>query len=74
LNDSKFFEKQEIRWFSERDMKKKKSEFRPFYREIVDMFLENIPKIKTFIKNREKRVKKSISRSSKSKTMKIRGG
>ena len=74
LNDSKFFEKQEIRWFSERDMKKKKSEFRPFYREIVNMFLDNISNIKTFIKNREKRVKKSISRSSKSKTMKIRGG
>jgi hypothetical protein len=38
------------------------------------MFLDNMSNIKNFIKNREKRVKKSISRSSKSKTMKIRGG
>ena len=74
LNDSKFFEKQEIKWFSMNDMKKKKSEFRPFYREMIDMFLKDIEKINTFIKSKGKRVIKGKKTVSRSKTMKIRGG
>ena len=70
LNDSKFFEKQEIKWFCMNDMKKKKSEFRSFYREIIDMFLKDIEKIKQFIKNKGKG-KKSHSKTIK---MKIKGG
>jgi len=66
LNDSKFFEKQEICWFSPNDMIKKKSEFRPFYREMVDMFLKELPKISNFIN--KKKNKKSVH----SKTMKIK--
>jgi len=50
LNDSKYFEKQEIRWFSQEDMKKERNLFRNFYREIVDRILENISDIKTFVK------------------------
>ena len=69
LNDSKFFEKQEIKWFCKDDMKKKRGEFRPFYREIVDMFLKDIEKIEYFIKSKIKKGKKSHS-----KTMKMKGG
>jgi hypothetical protein len=38
LNDTKLFEKIEIAWFSIEDMKKRRSEFRNFYQEIVDLF------------------------------------
>ena len=31
LNNSKFFEKQEIKWFSINELRKKKHEFRSFY-------------------------------------------
>jgi len=50
LNDSKYFEKQEIRWFSVEDMKRRKREFRGFYREIVDMILGEIKGISAFVK------------------------
>ena len=71
LNNSKFFEKQEIRWFCENDMKKKKNEFRPFYREILDMFLKEFIQITKFIKNK---ASKHNKKSSKSKTFKLKGG
>ena len=65
LNDSKYFEKQEIRWFSVEDMKRKKSSFRGFYREIVDMILDEIKNISAF-------VKKGYSPKTRKRT--IRGG
>jgi hypothetical protein len=55
LNDSKLFEKIEIGWFTPEEMRSRKSEFRKFYQEIVDLFLEDISKIKDFIKSRTKR-------------------
>jgi hypothetical protein len=36
-------------------MRSRKSEFRKFYQEIVDLFLEDISKIKDFIKSRTKK-------------------
>jgi len=49
LNDTKLFEKIEIAWFSIEDMKKRRSEFRNFYQEIVDLFLRDIENIRNFI-------------------------
>jgi hypothetical protein len=49
LNDSKLFEKQEIRWFSIKDLRTKKSEFRSFYQAIIDEIISEIPKIESFI-------------------------
>ena len=51
LNDSKLFEKQEIRWFSERDLKTKKKEFRSFYQTIVEKIISEIPQITEFLQN-----------------------
>jgi 8-oxo-dGTP pyrophosphatase MutT (NUDIX family) len=65
LNNSKLFEKQEIKWFSLSALKKDTNEFRPFYREFVDLLLREVPKIKKFIVKRK---------SKKSKTMKIKKG
>jgi 8-oxo-dGTP pyrophosphatase MutT (NUDIX family) len=55
LNDSKLFEKIEINWFSVDDMKKRRSEFRNFYQEIVDLFLADIDNIQQFIIKKQTR-------------------
>jgi len=65
LNDSKLFEKQEIRWFSIKDLKTKKREFRSFYQDIIDQILLEIPKIDLFLQNK---------RTKQRKTKKILGG
>jgi ADP-ribose pyrophosphatase YjhB (NUDIX family) len=48
LNDSKIYEKQEIRWFSVSELLSKRNEFRSFYREIVDELKKRVPEIKRF--------------------------
>ena len=72
LNKSKLYEKQEIRWFSADDLKKRRDEFRPFYREIVDELRNRLPEIRKFI------VGKTAHYSSKTRrrrsSSKIRGG
>jgi 8-oxo-dGTP pyrophosphatase MutT (NUDIX family) len=55
LNDSKLFEKIEIGWFSIDDMKKKKREFRKFYQEIVELFLNDVDNIRKFIEKKNNR-------------------
>jgi hypothetical protein len=62
LTDSKIFEKIQIEWWSENDMKSKKALFRPFYQEIVDLILDESEKIQDFI-----RKKVSISHSTKTR-------
>jgi hypothetical protein len=72
LNSSKFFEKQEIRWFSVEDMRKNKNQFRGFYQKIVDMILSKTKEIMGFIKKvgNKKRGICSVSRT----TRKMKGG
>jgi len=57
LSKTKLFEKIEINWFSIEDMKNKRSEFRSFYQEIVDKFIENQENIYHFIENKSKNIK-----------------
>jgi len=59
LSKTKLFEKIEINWFSIEDMKNKRSEFRSFYQEIVDKFIENQENIYHFIENKSKNIKKN---------------
>ena len=49
LNDSKYFEKIEINWFSIPQMKMRKSEFRNFYRDILDVLFEHEKQIIEFL-------------------------
>lgn len=75
LNKSKLFEKQEIQWFSVQDLKTRRSEFRSFYRNIVDGILKQVPQIKSFCLKHSKRSTCCIHRTKmNSKTRKIRGG
>ena len=58
LNKSKLFEKIEIHWFSVKEMKSRILEFRAFYREIVDILLENKDDVKNFIKSKKNKTLK----------------
>jgi len=63
LNDSKLFEKIEIRWFSLGDMKRYRKWFRPFYRDIVDVFLSKQTKITEFVKTKSKNLNRKTLKS-----------
>jgi 8-oxo-dGTP pyrophosphatase MutT (NUDIX family) len=55
LQKTKLFEKIEIEWFSTDQMKKRRSEFRNFYRDIVDHILSQQSNIKQFIQKCERK-------------------
>jgi len=64
LNDSKLFEKIEINWFTEKEMIKRRSEFRNFYQKFLDVIVAD--------KNIKKHVKKCKPKLGKRQTMKKR--
>jgi hypothetical protein len=80
LNNSKLFEKQEIKWFCEGELNKSMNQFRPFYREIVKMFISDLPNIRKFIlsKSGKKSLKENKNNNKMRKlvnqTRRIRGG
>ena len=49
IRDTKIFEKTQIKWFSFNEIKKDRSKFRSFYRNVVDLILENKLEIKKFV-------------------------
>jgi len=61
IRDTKFFEKTQIRWFSLDELKKHKKQFRSFYKNVVDLILDNKPNIEIF-------VRKSLGKELKNKT------
>jgi len=65
LNDSKLFEKIEVQWFSIDQMRIRKREFRKFYQEIVDLFIDNYSDIKNFIQSRIMKSGNKKTRSNK---------
>lgn len=64
LNDTKLFEKIEIQWFSLSDMKKKRNQFRSFYREFVDLLIKDQAKIKKFL----------IGKGTRTRRLSVKGG
>lgn len=70
LNKTKLFEKIEIEWFSVKEMKSRRNEFRQFYREIVDKILDEIPSIFSLMKyNYKRRSVRRITYKQKHKSM-----
>lgn len=53
LNNSVIFEKSKLKWFTLDDIKKKRSKFRFFYKEIIDKILLNIDNIHKFVKDKK---------------------
>ena len=69
LNDTKLFEKIEVAWFSIEDMKKRRGEFRNFYREIVDELIKDQSNICRFLKGHKQSRKFKGGKNRKNKTM-----
>ena len=79
LKSTKLFEKIEIEWFCEDDLKKRMSEYRPFYREVVGTLLQKVKEIRDFIKKKQKKTRMTSRKlRTKSRTFKtikkIKGG
>ena len=67
IQESKIFEKAEIRWISVKDLQKMRPHFRPYFRNIIDQICDQQIEIKKFI---ETGLKKGTKRS---QTRKKRG-
>ena len=67
IRDTKIFEKTQIKWFSFNDMKHQRNNFRSFYKNIVDLLLENKTQIEGFIHRhlKEQQTNKSIKNKSR---------
>jgi len=82
LKSTKLFEKIEIEWFCEDELRSRMSEYRPFYREVVSTLLQKIPEIKEFLNKSHKRRDRTLKMKHKSpsrnkhmsRSRKMRGG
>jgi hypothetical protein len=80
IRDSKIFEKTQIKWFSFRDIQKKKKYFRKFYQNIIELILANKDSIQSFIQSNNlfktklntKRFKKTLRKNSNIRQRKTR--
>jgi hypothetical protein len=73
LNDSKIYEKQEIRWFSVKELLTKRNEFRFFYREMVDELKKRVPEIQRFASTKTNKTYKNHSNKTHRSTKKFMG-
>ena len=48
IRDTKIFEKTQIKWFDINELAKRRSEFRGFYRNIIDLIVENKTELEQF--------------------------
>jgi len=70
IRDTKIFEKTQIKWFDINELAKRRSEFRGFYRNIIDLIVENKTELEQFARkcNVKKRFSKTkVTRSKKNK-------
>jgi 8-oxo-dGTP pyrophosphatase MutT (NUDIX family) len=85
LKSTKLFEKIEIEWFCEDDLRKRMTEYRPFYREVVETILQKMEQIRDFIMkksnnaattrhNKSRKNTRKSRRSDKTTRIKMRGG
>ena len=57
IRDTKIFEKTQIKWFDINELAKRRSEFRSFYRNIIDLILQNKNELVQFAKKHIKSTK-----------------
>ena len=73
IRNTKIFEKTEIKWFDINELAKRRSEFRGFYRNIIDLIIENKTELEQFarkcignkkeLKSTRKRFSKTMSKT-----------
>ena len=61
IRDTKIFEKTQIKWFDINELAKRRREFRGFYRNIIDLILENKTELEQFA--RKCNIKKGFSKT-----------
>ena len=72
LHNTTMYEKKEIRWFSFSELKKKRFMFRNFYREMIDLILENKHKVERLFGLQTVSVKsKKMKMNNRKKTKKL---
>lgn len=74
IEDTKIFEKTQIKWFSYDDIQKEYKQFRNFYQKIIDLILQDKSKINKFVKNKltTKQTNKTKHKNRKTKHNKTR--
>jgi 8-oxo-dGTP pyrophosphatase MutT (NUDIX family) len=65
IRDTKIFEKTQIKWFDINELAKRRSEFRGFYRNIIDLILENKTELEQFARKCNSKGRKTRVRRSK---------
>jgi 8-oxo-dGTP pyrophosphatase MutT (NUDIX family) len=65
IEDMKIFEKQEIKWFSVKDILKQKKEFRTFYQNVVELLIQHKKEIDLFIRKSQKKIKNKTRKTRK---------
>ena len=72
IRDTKIFEKTQIKWFDINELAKRRSEFRGFYRNIIDLIVENKTELEKFarkcIKNKGLKTRRNKLRVSKTRS------
>lgn len=69
IRDTKIFEKTEIKWFDINELAKRRNEFRSFYRNIIDLIVENKTELEKFAKkNKGLKTRRKKNRRMTSKT------
>jgi len=63
LKKTCLFEKIEIAWMTQADMRKRIKEFRPFYQDMVRQMLAEMPDIQDFIQKNQERLDKKFGRA-----------
>jgi len=71
IQNTRIFEKEEIRWFTVKEMKKKIHVFRPFYQNIIKNLLVKQEEIRQFMESKLNK-KMKMNKTRKNKTMKNR--
>lgn len=75
LKSTKLFEKIEIEWFCEDELRRRMPEYRPFYREVVGTLLQKIHEIREFVSKKKTRGTTGYRKKTKMRTAKkMRGG
>ena len=68
IRDTKIFEKTQIKWFEINELAKRRGEFRSFYRNIIDLILENKTELEQFARKCNSKGKTTrVRRASKNK-------
>ena len=72
INDTKIFEKTQIKWFTFEEMKQKKSKFRSFYQNIVTLILQNKNGIQKFVRTKLSKTQKKKTNNNKTRKNQVK--